>query len=178
MSGNFIFSSFLVRFRRGFRERVGLGARVTGKILTLKNTQRVVMETRNPWFQARFYQKKHRSRFGSYLLCHFSTYFNEIRQDWPLWVSECSGGARIKKFQNGCHGNLKCGLWGPILPGKHVIMPEGSLTFTLILVHNNYSYHGISKFALVSMETVKLLGIDTETRPGWRHVKGQVEIIL
>ena len=57
VSGYFIFSSFLVRFRRGFRERVRLGPRGTGKILTLRNTQGVAMETRKSWFQASFHKE-------------------------------------------------------------------------------------------------------------------------
>ncbi len=67
VSGYFIFSSFLVRFRRGFRERVGLGPWATGKILVTGNTQGVAMETRNSGFHALFHQES-RGKF-SYLIC-------------------------------------------------------------------------------------------------------------
>ncbi len=155
VSGNFIFSSFFVRFWRGFRERVGHGPSGTGQILALKYTQRVVMETWNLWFQARFYQKMHRSRFGSYLLCRFSTDFNKIWQDWPLRVRESSGETRIWKFQICCHGNLKCVLWRPIWPWRTDISQSNHRKIWIKWTHKFFDHPRMDHFWSVSMVTVK-----------------------
>ncbi len=105
----------MVRFRRGFRERVGLGPRVTGKILASENSQAVAMETRKTCFQGKFHQE---------IIGKFSQPSSPLFTD--IWAPNLVGRwRRVAKMGLGhwlpwqphcCRVNLLCKLENDLMP--------------------------------------------------------------